>query len=45
MQVIGSLAILAAGLYIILSKQYGEADSKWAYGIVGTVIGYWLRSR
>jgi hypothetical protein len=45
MQVIVSLAILGAALYVILSKQYASIDTKWAYGIVGTVIGYWLKGK
>ena len=32
-----------ASLYIILSTGYPDATSKWAFGIVGLVIGYWLR--
>jgi hypothetical protein len=41
--IVVSIAVLAAGLYIILSKGY-EADSqKWAFGAVGTILGYWLR--
>ena len=44
-QVIVSLAILGAVLYMILSKQYGANDTKWACGIVGTVIGYWLKRK
>jgi uncharacterized membrane protein YjgN (DUF898 family) len=45
MQVIVSLAILGAALHVILSKQYASNDTKWAYGIVGTVIGYWLKRK
>ena len=44
-QVIVSFAILGAVLYMILSKQYTANDTKWAYGIVGTVIGYWLKGK
>ena len=44
-QVIVSLAILGAVLYLILSKQYASNDIKWACGIVGTVIGYWLKGK
>jgi hypothetical protein len=43
MQVLVSVAILGAALYVILSKQYGDADTKWSYGIIGTVIGFWLK--
>jgi hypothetical protein len=43
MQIFVSTVVLAAALVVILSKSYGEADTKWAAGIVGVVIGYWLR--
>ena len=44
-QVIVSLAILGAVLYMILSKQHAANDTKWACGIVGTVVGYWLKGK
>ena len=37
-----SIVFSGAGLFIILSKRYDESDNKWAYGVIGTVIGYWL---
>lgn len=42
MQIIISLVILAASLFIILSKKYDADIQKWAYGAIGTVIGFWL---
>lgn len=33
----------SAALYVILSDSYPDATSKWAFGIAGLVIGYWLR--
>jgi hypothetical protein len=44
MQIIISLVILGASLYIILSKKYDDDVQKWAFGAIGTVIGYWLPS-
>lgn len=38
-----TLSTLGASLYIILSRAYGEASEKWAYGMIGTVFGYWLQ--
>jgi hypothetical protein len=38
-----SIAVLAAALYVILSKQYDDSYTKWAFGVIGVVIGYWLR--
>ncbi len=42
MRIAVSAAVLAAALYVILSKQYNPEDLKWAYAAVGTVVGYWL---
>lgn len=38
-----SSIILIAVLYVILSKAYPEDYTKWAFGIVGIVLGYWLK--
>jgi hypothetical protein len=38
-----SIAVLACGLYVILSDEYPDSTAKWAYGAIGVVIGYWLR--
>ena len=40
--VISALALFTA-LFVILSNRYPDAHVKWAFGIVGLVIGYWLR--
>ncbi|HTD47162.1 MAG TPA: hypothetical protein VK881_07840 [bacterium] len=40
--VISGAALLTA-LYVIISNKYPDAHVKWAFGIVGLVIGYWLR--
>lgn len=37
-----SIAVLGAALYVILSDRFPDAQSKWAFGAVGTVLGYWL---
>lgn len=38
-----SAVVLTASLWVILSGQYPDATSKWAFGALGLVIGYWLR--
>jgi F0F1-type ATP synthase assembly protein I len=43
MRIVVSLVVLAAGLYVILDHAYQVEDKKWGYGIVGTVVGYWLK--
>ena len=42
MQAIVTGSVLASSLYVIVSKRYAEMDKKWAYGSVGTILGYWL---
>ena len=44
MQVGISLVLLGATLYIILSTAYQPKDKHWAYGTIGMVIGFWLKS-
>lgn len=43
MQVIVTMIVLCAGLYVILEPSYHADDKKWGYSIVGTVVGYWLK--
>lgn len=35
--------VLVAALHIILTDAYPEAHSKWAFGMAGVIVGYWLR--
>jgi uncharacterized membrane protein len=42
-QIIISLALIGAGIYVILSNTYSEATQKIASGWVGLVVGYWLK--
>jgi hypothetical protein len=37
-----TLPVLSCALYVIVSPTYGDADKKWAYGAVGTLLGSWL---
>ena len=41
-QTIISLIILAAGLYILMSREFDENTKKIGSGFIGTVVGYWL---
>ena len=38
-----SIVLLTGGLYILLKGGYPDAVTKWAIGVIGLVIGYWLR--
>jgi hypothetical protein len=42
MQVIISLAVTAAALYVLLHGGYSETVEKFMTGLIGTVLGYWL---
>ena len=36
-------AFLLASLWIILSNRYDEDVQKWAFGAMGSILGFWLR--
>jgi hypothetical protein len=38
-----SAIFLGAALFVILRNTYPDATTKWAFGIAGLIIGYWLR--
>jgi len=42
MPVLISLVLLGAGLWVILFVHYDDATQKWAFGAVGSIVGYWL---
>jgi putative Mn2+ efflux pump MntP len=35
---------VAMGLaaYVFLSSNFGDAHEKWAAGVIGTVLGFWM---
>lgn len=44
MPVVISLIFLLSALFVILSNNtYGDAQQKWAFGVIGTIIGYWFK--
>lgn len=43
MQVIVSMVLLAAGLFVVLSTTYTPQAQHWGYGTIGSVLGFWLR--
>jgi hypothetical protein len=43
MQITVSVIVLAAAVYIILSGKYNDGTQKFAFGAVGTVLGFWLK--
>jgi hypothetical protein len=44
MIVVISVIVLGCSLFVILSKRYDDATQKWAFGAVGTIIGFWLKT-
>ena len=38
-----SVALIGSSLYVILSGKYDEGTQKWAFGTIGSMIGFWLR--
>lgn len=38
-----TLLVLVCALWVILSKQYDSEQQKWAFGVIGIVLGYWLK--
>ena len=38
-----SVAVLIAALIIILSRAFPDSHLQWAFGVVGVILGYWLK--
>jgi hypothetical protein len=42
-RVVVSLVVLFVAIYVILNNGYPDATTKWAFGVVGLILGYWLK--
>ena len=42
-QIFFSAGLLISAVYVLLKGGYDEATQKWAIGIIGLVLGYWLK--
>jgi hypothetical protein len=42
MPAIISLILFVGALWVIVSRRYTPTDRHWAYGAVGTIVGFWL---
>jgi hypothetical protein len=43
MRALISWVLLGVGIYILVIEQSpSDAAQKWAYGILGTILGYWF---
>lgn len=38
-----TLILLAGALFVILSGKYGSSEKHWAYGVAGTIVGFYLK--
>jgi hypothetical protein len=43
MQIVVSLAVLFVSVWLLMSATANEDTRKLASGLIGTVVGYWLR--
>ncbi|HEX4156935.1 MAG TPA: hypothetical protein VHY79_00540 [Rhizomicrobium sp.] len=43
MPVVITVVLLVAALYMILARNYSPQDRHWAYGTLGTLVGFWLK--
>src|SRR5262249_44574362 len=43
-QIVISAILIVAALFVVLSKRYTPTDKHWAYGTIGTLVGFWLKS-
>jgi hypothetical protein len=43
MQVVVTLALLVPCLLVIVSDSYDQNSKHWAFGTVGTILGFWLK--
>jgi hypothetical protein len=43
-QIAVTLIFVASSLFVVLSKKYAPAERHWAYGALGTILGFWLHT-
>ncbi|MCH8942968.1 MAG: hypothetical protein IIA48_11095 [Bacteroidetes bacterium] len=43
MMVLVSFIVLASSVYTILTGTYSDGTQNWAYGSIGTILGFWLK--
>jgi hypothetical protein len=43
MQIAVSIIVLIAALFVVLGRRYMPQEKHWAYGAVGTILGFWLK--
>jgi hypothetical protein len=43
MQILLSVLLVCASLYVVLAAHYDPNSKHWAFGTLGTIMGFWLR--
>jgi hypothetical protein len=43
MQVALSLLVAVAALYLVLFQETDGEAQKWAFGVIGIILGFWLK--
>jgi len=43
MQSVLTIAVVGVALYVIINPADRPEAQKWAFGVIGTLIGFWLR--
>jgi hypothetical protein len=43
MQSVITLVLLLPSLVVIMKKNYDPSQKHWAYGTIGTIVGFWLK--
>ena len=38
-----SIILLVLCVYILVSDRFASDYTKWAFGMIGVIVGYWLR--
>jgi hypothetical protein len=44
-QIVTSVLLSGAALYIVLSREYPPQEKNWAFSTLGTILGFWLRGK
>jgi hypothetical protein len=45
MMIVVSVIVLGSSLYVILSTKFDTVAQKWAFGIVGVIVGFWFNQK
>jgi hypothetical protein len=43
-QILISVLLAAASLFVIVSDRYGSKQQNWAYATIGVLLGFWLKA-